>query len=344
VSYVENCWYVAALAEEVTHELRARRILGLSVVMFRRSDGSLVALRNRCSHRGYPLSEGLLKDDTIQCGYHGFTFDCSGTCLSVPGQDNVPAKAHVRAYPLVELGPFVWIWMGDPAAADPAAIPAETALTDPAYDFVSGLVPIACHYMLIVDNLLDLSHETYIHATKIGSAEVAESPITTESDESRWLVRSRRHMEGAECPPTYRDRTGLQSPIDRTQDIAFFAPALYVLDTRIAAAGTPPGSDGTDPNAYHGKVVYAITPEDEGHTHYFFAIGRDYARGDISVDNSVRESQLALIEEDAHAVTLVQEMQDQEGPTFESSIRLDTAAVVARRMVKRRLTAEASAS
>lgn len=343
MSFVMNEWYVVALREEVTDQLMERRVLGRSVVLFRRADGTPVALRNRCSHRGYPLTAGILKNDTLQCGYHGFVFDCSGTCISVPGQQNIPTKAKVQAYPLIEVGPFVWMWAGDPAGADPTSVPPESGFLDDEFTFVSGHVPIACHYMLIVDNLLDLSHETYIHATKIGSAEVAESPIMAAAEEARWLVTSRRHMEGAECPPTYRDRTGLQSPIDRTQDIKFFAPALYVLDTRIAAAGTPIGPDGHDPDAFHGKVVYAITPEDDAHSHYFFAIGRDYLRDDPKVDDSVREGQLALIGEDADAVQLIQQMQDLEGATPEASIRLDSAALMARRMVARRLAAEVTA-
>src|SRR5262245_29797439 len=113
MAFVRNEWYVVALRRELSEGLLARTVLGESVVLYRRSSGEAVALRNRCSHRGFPLSEGTLKDDVITCGYHGFRFGCDGVCLSVPGQPKVPARADVRRYPLVENGPFVWIWPGD---------------------------------------------------------------------------------------------------------------------------------------------------------------------------------------------------------------------------------------
>jgi nitrite reductase/ring-hydroxylating ferredoxin subunit len=169
MAFVQNEWYVVALKRELDEGLLARTVLGQSVVLFRRSDGQPVALRNRCPHKGFPLSEGMLKGDVLACGYHGFRFDTSGTCLSVPGQVAIPTRANVRSYPLVENGPFVWIWPGDPAEADPGRIPGETGFADERFTFVSGLAPIAANHSLIADNVMDLSHESFIHVTKIGS-------------------------------------------------------------------------------------------------------------------------------------------------------------------------------
>ncbi len=344
MAFVRNEWYVVALRRELGDGLLARTVLGESVVLYRSASGDPVALRNRCSHGGFPLSEGTLKDDIITCGYHGFRFGCDGVCLSVPGQSKIPARADVRRYPLAENGPFVWIWPGDPERADPARIPAETGFRDDRYTFVSGLAMIEGNHSLIADNVMDLSHESFIHATKIGSREVAETPITTDNDEGRWVVRAERIMHAVECPPTYAERTGLRSPIDRSQHIQFFVPSLYVLDTRVApaeGAAQPPGQPERD---FLGKVVYAMTPEAESRTHYFFAIGRDYAHGNPAFDDNVYEGQMCLIDEDAAAVKILQAMRDAEGAPTEVSIRLDTAALVARRMLKRRLADEASAT
>ena len=342
--FVRNTWYIAALRSELDGPMLARTILGTSVNLYRTSDGTPVALRNRCPHRGYPLSEGTLgPDDVITCGYHGFRFGPDGTCLSVPGQQAVPAHADVQTYPVVENGPFVWIWMGDPALADPAEIPAETGFADPSFTFVPGHVVIDANHQLIADNVLDLSHESFIHATKIGTRDVAETGITSRSDESRWLVEASRIMPDAECPPTYRERTGLQSPIDREQHIHYFVPALYVLDVSVVKAASVHDPTDGPRRPYLGKVVYGLTPLSARRTHYFFAIGRDYALGDAAMDEAVREGQLCLIEEDAAAVAILQELEDEEGPSPEVSTRLDTAALIARRMLARRLRAEAAA-
>lgn len=342
--FVRNEWYVVALRRELDAGLLARTVLGESIVLYRRSTGEPVALRNRCTHRGYPLSEGTLKDDVITCGYHGFRFDCAGVCVSVPGQDKVPARADVRHYPLAENGPFVWIWPGAPELADPTRIPTETGFDDDRFTFVSGMAPIEANHSLIADNVMDLSHESFIHATKIGSREVAQTPISSDNDEGRWVVRAERLMHAVACPPTYAQRTGLRSPIDRSQHIQFFVPSVYVLDTRVAPAEGLEPPPGQPERAFLGKVVYALTPETASRTHYFFAIGRDYAYGDPAFDENVYEGQICLIDEDARAVKILQDLQDTEGMTFEVSIRLDTAALVARRMLARRLAAEAAAA
>jgi phenylpropionate dioxygenase-like ring-hydroxylating dioxygenase large terminal subunit len=330
-SFVTNAWYAAALGSELGEGLLGRRILGRSVVLYRLDDGTPVALRDRCSHRGYPLSAGTRAGDGIQCGYHGFTFDGSGRCVSVPGQDAIPSRAAVPAYPTVEQGPFVWVWMGDPDSAASSDLPGGDALTEPGWTFVTRYVPIACHHSLLVDNLMDLSHETYIHPTMIGTPEVAETPITTTVDPARHVVHASRHMDAVTSPPSYQ-QLGLATPIDRWQDMEFHAPSLYVLNNRVAPAGTPVEDDAAA-GAVHVRVVYALTPTDDGSTHYFFAIGRDFALDDERVSASFETSQYDLIGEDGAAVELLQRANDAEGPPSEISIKIDTAGLAARRML-----------
>ena len=81
-------------------------------------------------------------------------------------------------------------------------------------------------YGLLIDNLLDLSHETFLHSGLIGTPEVAESPITTTVDDEAAVVHVSRRMEAVECPKFYSGSTGLRSPIDRWQDIEYHAPGL----------------------------------------------------------------------------------------------------------------------
>src|SRR6516162_7413696 len=100
--FLRNYWYAAAWSSEITHDLLGRILLNEPVVFFRTRSGPIAAIQDRCPHRGFPLSRGRLVDDSLECGYHGMTFDCAGRCVRIPGQAKIPAAAHLRTYPVVE--------------------------------------------------------------------------------------------------------------------------------------------------------------------------------------------------------------------------------------------------
>jgi vanillate O-demethylase monooxygenase subunit len=172
--FIKNCWYAAGFPEELGRSLLARTYLGEPVVLYRKRDGKPVALEDRCAHRRLPLSMGRLIDDTLQCGYHGLIYDCAGACVAIPGQPRISPGTGVRAYPVVDRHAFTRIWMGDPAFADESLIPDYGGLDRP--DWASSRIQfqVRAHYQLIIDNLLDLSHLAYVHATTTGIPEIAE--------------------------------------------------------------------------------------------------------------------------------------------------------------------------
>ncbi len=339
--FARQHWYVIAMSDEVSDEPLGRRVLDEPIVVYRLADGTPVALADECPHRRYPLSLGRLVDDILVCNYHGFSFDCSGTCVAVPGQDAIPSRADVRSYPLVEVGPWVLVWMGDPAAPDHSKLPAMPWLTDPAWRVLAGMQPLPARYELLVDNLLDLSHETYLHAGFIGTPEVAATPIETEVDEAAGIVRVSRHMSGAECPPFYSRSTGLQSPIDRWQDIEYHPPGLYILHSRIAPAGVAPGPDGTDdPRACHATILYGLTPSTATTTYDFWLVARDFAVDDTEVDEFMWKMNDEVVRQDVDALSILEERiaRDPDGP--EVSIKIDRGALHARRMLANLVRAE----
>jgi vanillate O-demethylase monooxygenase subunit len=122
MSFVRNAWYVAGWSHDFGDALRPVTICAQNMVVFRASTGRIVALEDRCPHKQLPLSKGKRIGDTVQCGYHGMTFDCSGRCVRVPGQDNLPRNAYVDAFAVEERHGIVWVWMGDPGKADPDKI------------------------------------------------------------------------------------------------------------------------------------------------------------------------------------------------------------------------------
>ena len=207
--FVRNQWYVAAYSAEIGRGLLARTILGEPLVLYRTTAGQPAALADRCVHRHFPLSESQLQGDTIVCGYHGFTYGADGRCVAVPGQQRIPRTARVGAYPVAEQDSLVWVWIGEADRADPGLIPRAPWLADDRYATVRGMEPLAARYELLVDNLLDLSHETYLHGGYIGTPEVADTPITTEVDEEAGIIRvsppdGRRRLP-AVLRPVHRD-------------------------------------------------------------------------------------------------------------------------------------------
>jgi vanillate O-demethylase monooxygenase subunit len=324
--FVHDAWYVVAWGEEITRRPLRRVVLNEPVVLYRRQDGRPVALSDRCVHRAYPLSRGCLDGDSIVCGYHGFVYDSAGTCTWVPGQESVPKSAAVRAYPLVESGPYMWIWMGEAHRADAAAIPDHQVTYDPGWQTLKDMRTLAARYGLVIDNLMDLSHETFIHAGTIGSAEVAGTPIVTEVDGN--VVRCLRHMAGVPVPPFYTQSTGLTGTIDRWQDIEFAVPALYTLHVRVAPCGLP------DDQGFFSKVIYAVTPETKHSTHDFWVVARkSTSERPAWADRVGTDFQNAVLKEDVAALeALEQNLPDDGWP--EVSINNDRGGLQWRRVYR----------
>ncbi|MHA6795682.1 Rieske 2Fe-2S domain-containing protein [Pseudonocardia bannensis] len=332
---VKNGWYIGAWSDEVGRTLLQRWIVGRPVCFYRLQDGSVTAIEDRCPHRKYPLSLGRLDGDVIECNYHGYRIDSGGVCVGVAEQPDTP-KASVHRFPLVERDGVVWIWTGDVELADPALIPDTWWLSDPGWTHVKGLVPLKARQVLLAENLLDLTHETFLHPSSIGNAAVAGTPIEVTSEGDR--VSFIRHMVGIEAPPFYEKSMGLTSPIDRWQDGDFYAPGVFILNIRLAPTGTE------EPEGFHMKVMYGMTPATETETHDFFALARDYKIDDAELSTFQLEQQLAVMKEDVDALEIQEVMVASEpAGARESSIRSDVAGIRGRRLLEKMAAKEAAA-
>lgn len=341
--FIRNAWYVAALSSELTKEPLARTILGENIVLFRNEESEVVALADTCAHRGYPLSLGRVVGSDIVCGYHGFTYNCEGVCVAVPGQDRVPAKLAVRKYPLVERGAWTWIWMGRDEPELDALFDTPWLSSPDSWSVVTGVAKIDAHVGLLIDNLLDLSHETYLHNGSIGTPEIATTPIAVEVDDEAHIVRVFRHMNNVECPPFYAHSTGLGDRVDRWQDIEYFAPSFYKLDSRIAPVGQPPEPDGRDDHAYHMKIFYGLTPSTETSVWDFWALARDFAPYDDDVSAFLTKTQIGVVQEDVDALNVLQQRIDAGHECSEVSIKIDRGGLAARRVVSHLVERESRA-
>jgi len=162
-NYPLGCWYVAATSDEVGSGLFGRKLLDRPVVLYRLESGQVVALADRCAHRGYPLSKGRLDGDLLVCGYHGLRYDTAGACVGVPSQPNVPYGVCVRAYPVREEPPFVWIWLGQPGTSSLHSPPKLPWLSGEGWSSSGETVCLAANYMLVHEHYLDLTHIPEVH-------------------------------------------------------------------------------------------------------------------------------------------------------------------------------------
>lgn len=337
--FVCNAWYAAAWPEEVGRSLLPRRILDEPVLLWRTTEGEIAAIADRCSHRRVPLSLGRLVGDTAECGYHGLRFDRRGRCVRIPGQKDIPAAACVRAYPAIERWKTVWLWMGDPSRADDSLIPDLWWLDHSDWTGANGYVHLDGNYQLLIDNLLDLTHVSFVHRqTLAGPPEEAEIPVSTESDGT--MVRISRWMLNLDPPPMFAAaRRGFPDKVDRWQFVTWRAPSTVVLDVGCAEAGT----GAPEGNRAHGISMWSnhlITPETKTSTHYFWCYARNYALEDAAVTALLREGGYKTFREDAAMIEAQQRIIDAGAAGPAVDIRIDEAPLLARRILAERIADE----
>jgi vanillate O-demethylase monooxygenase subunit len=275
--FLRNFWYVAASSHEVGRTAVGRMILGEPLVFFRTEDGAPAALEDRCVHRHLPLSMGKVVGDHLQCHYHGLRYDTAGTCVRVPGQDAVPPAAKIKSYPVVERYRWLWIWMGDPALADPDRITDFHWLDDPAWGAGTRYLHVKANWQLIVDNLLDLTHLAFVHETTIGNMALVDNAAVRVARTHEGVAVTRWIID-APAPPTFVKAGGFTGPVDRWQIIDFMPPAFLRLDV----GATPTGTGATEGRRSGGigmRNLNAITPETETTSHYFWGQAHNWDVG-----------------------------------------------------------------
>lgn len=339
-SFPMNAWYAAAWDVEVTRALLGRKICGKPIVLYRKLDGLAVALADACWHRLLPLSNGELHGDNVVCGYHGLEFDDTGRCVYMPSQDTINPSACVKSYPIAEKHRFVWIWPGDPALADPALIPDLHWNDDPEWAADGKMIPVRCNYRLVLDNLMDLTHETYVHGSSIGNRAVAEAPFTvTHSDRTATVTR---WMHDIEPPPFWRGQLGKPGNVDRWQIINFEAPATIAIDVGVAPAGTG-APQGDRSQGVNGYVLNTITPETESSCLYFWAFARNYDLKNQARTHRLREGVATIFREDEVVLEAQQKaIEDNPGHVF-YNLNIDAGSMWARKLIDRMIDAESGA-
>lgn len=338
---IRNAWYVAARGDEITRRLTARTLLGVSVLLYRTEAGEPVALHNRCCHRSFPLSEGKLEGDTVVCRYHGLRYDAMGSCIAIPSQTQSPGKIGVRRYITMERGPLVWIWMGDPALSASTPLPHPEWLGHPDWDIEIGYVNVKGSYVHLHENLLDLSHLSFLHETTFGTPEYAAAPIETkiEGDD----IQVWRHVPCV-LPPLYAKPLGWEGMrAIRHSGSQFVSPGLHVNSGVFENLELPKEKQTPPPMV---KVAQIITPESQDRVHYYYAFCRNFVRGNPEVGAFMIKGFTAAFNEDVYALEKISDMHAQEDASrfYEIDIAADRAGLQMRRHLKVLADREAAAA
>ncbi|MSR15875.1 MAG: aromatic ring-hydroxylating dioxygenase subunit alpha [Gammaproteobacteria bacterium] len=328
---IRNAWYVVATSEEITREPFGRDVMETSVVMFRSTNGAPVVLQNRCCHRSFPLAKGMLEGDSIRCGYHGPRYDTSGRCVEIPMQDKVPDNLRVRAYPAREHAPFVWAWFGDPAAVDEAALPHPQWLGSPDWDFYLGYLTINGSYVHMHENLLDLSHLSFLHPKTFGTPEYALAPVELTANGTDIQVWRRVTCELPDIYSVPLQWKGMK--VLRSSGSQFVAPGLHVNSGILKNLEILEAEQQPIPLV---KVAQIITPETRLKTHYWFAVCRNFARNQPEIDNFMRNAQYAAFAEDKFAIEQITRLKelDRDSDGVERHIPTDAPGIAMRRHLK----------
>ena len=263
-SFLPNAWHMAGWSEEFGETLVSRRLVGRKLLLFRREDGALAMMDDRCPHRFAPLSLGERHGDVIACGYHGLRFDTDGRCVHNPFSAKLPAGASVRVYPVAERDGIVWFWPGDPAQADETKIVALPFLGGHPNGVLRGYTLMGANYEYGTDNLMDLSHIEFVHKGSFAGAGVIFAGQHEVRQEGETL-HSNWWMPNVAAPSHTVGIYPRDLVTDHWLEMRWNAPATMYLHIGATPAG-------------HARAegvlvdqVHILTPETEDTAHYFWA-------------------------------------------------------------------------
>lgn len=245
---IRNQWYVVLESSEVGRQPVGVTRLGEKMVFWRDPHGILSVAVDRCPHRGVALSAGKIKNNHLQCPFHGFEFDSSGRCVLVPANGRrgvVPNALQLTTYPTHEAHGLIWIWWGTQPPADLPAPQFFDNLDDSFY-YSSAKDPWDAHYSRVIENQLDVVHLPFIHKRTIGRGNrtLVDGPVIEWKGDMLLCTYPFNRVDDG-TPP--RKSSDLSAKSSTSVHLEFIFPNLwqnYINDkVRILAAFVPVDED-----------------------------------------------------------------------------------------------------
>lgn len=332
--HVRNAWHVACWSMDLV----IAKPFGLTVandpiVIFRSENGRLVALEDRCVHRLAPLSLGRCEGDALRCMYHGLKFEPDGSCSEIPGQAVIPATARVRSYPVVDRHSWIWVWLGDPAKADPALIPPAVGFDHPDYILGRGQLDYAAQARLIHDNLCDFTHLSYVHHASFRANEewARTRPKVTVLPRA---VRFERWVRGQSGMRTAGRQVDVWSSYEyHVPGVLLMPSASYPAGTADALGDAPPPPDMPAFGVtFTSQAVTALTDRT---SRYFFSWGPRRDQGDEALRDTLMGIAGMAFAEDKLMIEAQQKVIDLDPARAVMPVSFDKGVVLYNRLVER---------
>jgi vanillate O-demethylase monooxygenase subunit len=304
--FVRNAWYCAGWDYHVSqgrNALLARKIAGERVVLYRKPDGGLVCMEDRCCHRQAALSLGRKEGDCLRCMYHGIKFGPDGACVEIPGQTKIPHKARVRTFPVVEKNNWIWVWMGEPEQADESLICFAVGYDDPDWNIKTSEMHVDANYRLEVANLADLSHLAWVHQNTLGAGDPATvGAFTTIQDETTMLERginTRYWIRNVPANAFLQHLFPPEARFDLHFDITMTVPCNWILHFRAFTAGSRTEGESDGELVADTYTCQTICPNDEHSVEYYFSWGASRTTDLPGLSDMLRETVEQAFLEDA---------------------------------------------
>lgn len=196
----ERAWFAVLSSREVGRAPVGVKRLGHDLVFFRGDDGRVRALVDVCPHRRTKLSLGTVKDDCIVCPFHGFAFDETGACRTLPAHGKggvIPKAMRADTVQVREMNGYIYMW-GDPLS-EPVGEPAWFPELTSRFAYSEFVEEWDTHYSRAVENQLDFAHLPFVHQTTIGRGMTPELEHTLH--EEPGYLRYSSAPRGKTAPP-----------------------------------------------------------------------------------------------------------------------------------------------
>jgi len=192
---IENLWYAILDAKE----LKKNKPIGVTrfskkLVLWRDGQNKISCIADQCCHRGASLSLGQVKDEYLECPFHGFLYDSTGKVKCIPANGAkaiVEKRFFVEHYTAKEAYGFIWVWYGQSQEPLPE-IKFFHELED-GFSYGGFSENWGVHYTRAIENQLDVVHLPFVHKTTIGKGNktLVNGPVVTwEDDRMTFYVKN----------------------------------------------------------------------------------------------------------------------------------------------------------
>ena len=250
----------------------------------------------------------------------------------------------MRAYPVVEKDMFVWVWMGDAARADSTKIVDFPYHNDGAqWPNKHDCYPIKGNYMLMVDNLMDLTHLGYLHAKTVGGNPAAHVDAEMKTTRTPTGLKFTRWMRNSVPPPTYVKAAGFKGRVDRWQEFEWVAPSSILQWTGAADVGTG-AYEGKREGGFQFRLFHGLTPETATSCFYFWSCMNGYRQSEPEATEQLYREIAPTFVEDKDMVEAQQARMTELGQQGLVDIASDANRMTMRRMIERLIAEESGVS